>query len=103
MAKKKPMDKLSQDAAKALACNMSYGKWKAMQEPTPIAPKAIPEGWAVCKRCGRVFKPTIKRPQKYCDIICQTQAYYYNNQEKLKEYNADYKKKRKEREHNERE
>ena len=29
-------DKLAQDAAAALAAGMSYGKWKAMQEPVKI-------------------------------------------------------------------
>ena len=71
MARKK-MDKLAQDAKKALAAGMSYGKWKAMQEPVKVE-KELPEGWKVCPQCGKPFKSS--QGKKYCDIYCREQAY----------------------------
>ena len=86
MAKKKPMDKLSWENAQALAAHMSYGKWKAKQAPVKIEKvEEIPEGWSKCECCGRIFKPTIKRPQKYCDTVCRSKAY----SPKRKEINAE--------------
>lgn len=72
MAKKREMDNLAKDAAAALAAGMSYGKWKALQEnPLPKKKKdEIPDGWKVCKRCGKPFKPKATN-QKYCDFVCQ--------------------------------
>lgn len=76
MAKKKKMDKLSWENAQALAAHMSYGKWKAMQDPVKIVKQeVIPEGWSKCQYCGKVFKPTIKRPQKFCDSVCREKSY----------------------------
>ena len=72
MAKK--MDKLTLDAAAALAAGMSYGKWKAMQ-PTPAKPKPVPvlpDGWKQGPWCNVHFKANGN--QKYCDIQCQKQA-----------------------------
>lgn len=75
MARKKVMDKLAQDAAAALAAGMSYGQWKAMQTNRVCEnQKEIPEGWLVCKCCGKPFKPKTKRPQLYCEHSCQRQA-----------------------------
>lgn len=87
---KKP-DKLSQDVSKALAANMSYGKWKAMQEPVAVGEKPIPEGWAKCEYCGKLFKK--KRGQRFCDLYCRNQAY----STRQKEYNAEYRRKYRER------
>ena len=87
MAKKKEMDKLAWENAQALAAHMSYGKWKAMQNPVKIVKEEeIPEGWSKCQHCGRAFKPTIKRPQKFCDYVCRREAYA----EKGKEVSAKY-------------
>ena len=75
MAKKKEPDKLAQDAAAALAAGMSYGKWKALQE-NPLPKKktdGIPDGWKVCKRCGKPFKSKAKN-QSYCEYTCQREA-----------------------------
>ena len=75
MAKKKEMDKLAWENAQALAAGMSYGKWKAMQEPVKIVPKTeMPEGWRKCEWCGTWYKPKTKRPQKYCQSYCQLSA-----------------------------
>jgi hypothetical protein len=76
MAKKKPMDKLSQEVAQALACGMSYGKWKAKQSPVKLIPVSedIPAGWSRCEWCGTLYKPKSKRPQKYCQAYCQVSA-----------------------------
>ena len=79
--KKKEPDKLAQDAAAALAAGMSYGKWKAMQDPVKIV-KKIPEGWRVCLWCGKAFKPKTRGPQKYCEAVCQSRASYARSRQK---------------------
>ena len=57
MAKKTEPDKLAQDAAAALAAGMSYGKWKAMQDPVKIYKKQdLEPGWKLCAWCGKPFK-----------------------------------------------
>lgn len=66
MAKKKELDKLSQDVAAAHAAHMSYGRWKAAQPPSE---KKTPEGLKACKRCGKLFKP--RTTQVYCNDECQ--------------------------------
>ena len=92
MAKKK-MDTLSQEVAQALACGMSYGKWKAKQEPVKILPKSeMPEGWRKCEWCGTWFKPKTKRPQKYCEVSCQIKARDLRLKEKKAEYMRGYRK-----------
>ena len=73
MARVKKPDRLEQDVQKAIAANMSYGKWKAMQEPVKYE-KEIPEGWKVCPWCGKPFKPSSGH-QKFCEIYCREQAY----------------------------
>ena len=77
MAKKnKEPDKLSQDAAAAIAAGMSYGKWKSLQSPVKVekVEKKIPDGWRVCEYCGKLYKPKTYRPQKYCEPYCGQQA-----------------------------
>jgi len=72
MARRKEPDKLSQEVSKALAAGMSYGKWKAMQEPVKIE-KQIPEGWKVCSWCKKAFKPN-RANQIYCEPHCRNEA-----------------------------
>lgn len=86
MAKKK-VDKLAQDVSKAIAAGMSYGKWKAMQQPVKTE-NGIPEGWLVCQHCGKAFKPKTKRGQRFCDYYCQQQAYYEKQKEQALERKA---------------
>jgi hypothetical protein len=92
MARKKEPDKLAQDAAAALAAGMSYGKWKAMQEPVKIEKKAeeIPEGWLICKQCGKPFKPKTYRKQKYCEMSCQQAAQKERDRGKYNGYYREY-------------
>jgi len=78
MAKKKEMDNLAKDAAAALAAGMSYGMWKAIHGDTKVeleedfSGDAIPEGWKICRHCGKLFKPNkYSGRQFYCDIECQ--------------------------------
>ena len=79
MAKKK-MDKLAWENAQALACHMSYGKWKAMQykpvpkteEPKKEQKKDQPERWKICPWCKKEFKA--KTNQIYCEPYCQCEA-----------------------------
>ena len=85
------MDNLARNAMLARQANMSYGKWKAMQEPVKIAPKSkLPEGWIRCEWCRTPFKLKTKRLRKYCDIGCQRQAYLSNNREKHNAYAREY-------------
>lgn len=84
------MDNLARNAMLARQANMSYGKWKAMQEPVKIEKKAIPDGWIVCECCKKPFKPKTKRPQKFCGAGCQWQAYIENNREKRSAYMKEY-------------
>ena len=79
MARKK-VDKLAQDVHQAIAAGMSYGRWKALQQPVKVE-QGIPEGWLVCANCGKAFKPKTKKKQSYCDVTCQKQAY----EEKLRQ------------------
>lgn len=68
-------DKLAQDAAAALAAGMSYGKWKAMQDPVKIyKPQDLPPGWKLCEWCRTPFKPSTKGKQLYCQVYCQKTA-----------------------------
>ena len=76
MAKKKEMDKLSQEVSKALAAGMSYGKWKALQTPVKIEPKPDPFKLptCTCAYCGTEFVPTDNRYRKYCGTRCKRLA-----------------------------
>ena len=74
MGRKKKPDKLAQDAAKALAAGLSYGKWRAMQQPVEIE-KGIPEGWKVCPQCGKAFK-SVKGKKIFCEPYCRNMAYH---------------------------
>lgn len=73
MAKKKEMDKLSQEVHQALAAGMSYGKWKAMQTPVKIDPKPdlIKVETKVCAQCGCEFVVHDNYPRKYCGARCK--------------------------------
>ena len=89
MARKKEMDNLAKDAAAALAAGMSYGKWKAMQDKPVVIEKKeeIPEGWRVCKRCGKPFKvKNFGKRQIYCELACQKAAQRDRDREKNREY-----------------
>ena len=91
MAKKQKIDKLAQEAEMAMAAGMSYGRWKAMQEPveqenhTEIEPELV-----VCKCCGKQFRPKVKRRQIYCDFFCQREA-QYQRERHLRESEAESK------------
>jgi predicted transcriptional regulator len=80
------MDNLAREAMLARQARMTYGRWKAMQKPVQIEKKAIPDGWLVCQNCGKPFKPTSKRAQKFCEVLCQKEAYA----EKLRQRNTKY-------------
>ena len=81
--KKKKLDKLSLDMIECekAGYGVHYGAWKATQTNPVIIEKRIPEGWLVCQWCGKPFKPKTKRPQKYCEAICQKQASYQRSRQ----------------------
>ena len=93
MAKKKQLDKLSQEMIQCEKDGFSvhYGRWKATQPIVKPVPVDLPEGWRVCPHCGREFKP-VKGNNKYCGAECCREA----NQKRwsmkratyLKEYKA---------------
>ena len=93
------MDNLARNAMLARQAGMSYGKWKAMQTPTPIEQNGIPEGWKYCRWCGKAFKPKAGK-QIYCEYDCREKAYYEKSREIRIVANAEYRRKRKEREKN---
>lgn len=73
----KPMsewDNLSIDAYKARQAGLSYGQWKALQQPEKIDPK-IPQGFKTCEYCGRQYKP-YRGSQRFCCWDCQRNAAY---------------------------
>lgn len=72
MAKKKEMDNLARDAAAALAANMSYGKWKALNPNTKDkCDEPLPQDSPTCQECGQPFRPRSYVKQKYCCVECQ--------------------------------
>lgn len=83
MAKKK-RDRLAEDAAKAKAAGMSYGKWKALQPPDePEKPKKIVIE-NTCQFCGKKFYQNDNRQRKYCSPECK----YEVDLQKHREYDA---------------
>lgn len=62
-----------------------YGAWRALQGEVLVVKDAIPEGWKRCEFCGEAFKPSSKRPQKYCGAYCQQRSSLKRCQERKKE------------------
>ena len=67
------MDVLAMEAMLAKQAGMSYGRWKAMQEPQEPKEKELPDGWLKCERCGQPFKK--KAGKRFCDLDCRMKAY----------------------------
>ena len=95
----KEMDKLSQDAAKAKASGLSYGRWKALQ-PVPVKKKEvkIPECMKACPYCGKLFTPHNGK-HKFCEPYCRLEANY----EKHREQKTKWERKKREEKRKERE
>ena len=86
------MDKLTKDAIQAKQSGMSYGKWKAMQEPVEQK-KSLPEDWIKCEYCGKPFKP--RYGKRFCDVYCRERAYAENNREKQLGWYKNYRERKK--------
>lgn len=86
MGRRKKMDNLAREAMLAMQAGMSYGKWKAMQEPVAVGEKPIPDGWQKCEKCGKPFKSG--KGKRFCDEICRRTA--YDESGKQKEYMRKY-------------
>lgn len=92
MARKKQLDKLSLEMIQCEkdGFGVHYGRWKALQNPVKIEPPGLPEGWLICKQCGKPFKPTTRRKQFYCGAVCGNAATQAKHREKkliqMKEY-----------------
>lgn len=97
MRKKRELDKLSLDMIECEKAGYGchYGAWKATQSPVKIE-KKIPEGWLVCKNCGKAFKPKTKRKQLFCEVSCQKAAYEEKRKEQHAEYMRTYRERQKE-------
>lgn len=67
------MDRLARNAMLARQAGMSYGKWKAMQQPVKIVKPEVPEGWRKCKHCGEPFPG--KQGKRFCSDECRREAY----------------------------
>ena len=83
------MDRLAMDAMLARQEKMSYGKWKAMQQPVKEK-KSSPEDWRKCEYCGKPFKK--KFSKKFCDTECRENFH----REEYNAYKREYIKKRRE-------
>lgn len=82
--KKKDTDRLALESSAALAKNMSYGQYKAMQReaglsgptkpPTPLIldPKAKFE--VTCTVCGKIYMAR-SHGRKFCSEACKKRAY----------------------------
>lgn len=70
------MDNLTRDAVAAKKAGMTYGQWKAMQEPAPIVP--APRGVVIktCEFCGTEFRYRNNRQRKYCSDECKIKMNY---------------------------
>ena len=75
------MDRLARNAMLAKQAGMSYGKWKAMQEPVKTVQK---EEKHYCLNCGREVFAKTKIIPKYCDMYCGN-AYRYKQQKEREE------------------
>lgn len=63
------MDQLAKDAAEARKAGMSYGQWKATQEPVVIRRPEKAE--RVCRHCGRELP---KGKKTWCSRECCNEA-----------------------------
>lgn len=82
------MDRLARNAMLAKQAGMSYGKWKAMQEPVKVDENYVPEGWRKCEYCGKAFKKA--NGKRFCDISCREKAYEPRYRERKLEYMRKY-------------
>lgn len=91
MAKKRELDKLALDMieCKKAGFGCHYGAWKALQGNTIKKEEGIPEGWQVCKRCGKAFKPNVRKVQKYCEVGCQKADQYERYRKQFTQYQRE--------------
>ena len=107
MAKKKELDNLSLDMirCKADGFGCHYGQWKALQgEPVKVEEEVeepTPQGWLICKQCGKPFKPRTKRKQYYCEAGCQRAAQNERDNERRKKYYREYQERKRKEQKNE--
>lgn len=86
MARKKKLDKLSQDMIQCAkdGFGVHYGRWKATQEVVvPVKDDKLPKGWKLCEGCGKPFRSTCGK--RFCDSVCRNQTYLKNHKEQRAE------------------
>ena len=89
MARKKEPDQLDKDSSAAIAANMSYGKYKALQYEAGYRPepRKKPEGPAPncqCKQCGVMFYNPYKHKRVFCSDQCHHDYYNKRSRDKRK-------------------
>lgn len=84
MGRKKEPDRLTQENAMALAAGMSYGKWKALQNPTVIEKPKEPE-YGRCIHCGKAFDRPGSPQRKHCNEDCRLAAKNKRKRERREE------------------
>ena len=84
------IDRLSAESSMALAAGMSYGKWKAMQNPVKIIPTPKPnEMKCICELCGKEFIQYDRRARKYCSTSCKNAIAYERKKERIQNGKAE--------------
>ena len=76
MPKQPIEDKLAAEVSQAISEGLSYGMWKAKQNPVVVkTPKpADPRLRFNCQYCGKETFTRIFRGRKYCSDICKYNA-----------------------------
>lgn len=98
MAERKKDAELDKLSLEMIECEKAgygvhYGKWKAAQKVVVPEQKGIPDGWRVCARCGKPFKPKTKRIQYYCEANCQVEAQREKDRQRHAKYIREYREK----------
>ena len=72
------MDKLSMEVAQALAANMSYGKWKAMQSRVEVKKtEEERKNKVYCKQCGNeIVEYKYADRVRFCSRRCREVSNY---------------------------
>ena len=97
MAKKRKLDKIELEMIECekAGYGVHYGRWKATQpikKPEPV--EVLPEGWKLCVRCGKAFKPKMPQ-QKYCEAGCAYEAQRERDRKKNTDYHREWKARKK--------
>ena len=69
------LDQLTEDALEARKCGMTYGKYKASQQPVKIEPREekplVGTETKICEYCGCEYIPDDRRKRRTCGAYCR--------------------------------